>query len=184
MMTFPRATADTFQLPEWTDEALQEMIEFWEREQATAIAAANAQTASNLAWCEYKIELASAERARRRRIKFWKPANGERRRDLVALAGDLKACWPIDRFLTDLMLVQLNPAGRDRWRCHCMTGLHDDVHPSMVAFGDSNHVHCFTCQFHGDIIDLTKLQFGTSSFSEAVRRLADATAGVTGSDAA
>jgi DNA primase len=77
-------------------------------------------------------------------------------------------------------MARLEPSGRGRWRTLCLAPDHHDEHPSMVVYGDDNHVHCFTCGFHGDVIDLTKLYFNTDSFRDAVQRLADATSSMAG----
>lgn len=173
--TFPRPDAETFRTPEWTDERLEEMIQFWERERTAAVEVSNDRTEGSVAWCEHKLDLAVAERSRRQRLKHWQPGTSQRRNDLVEFARELKALWPVDRFMTELMHVQLVPAGRNRWRCQCVSGLHDDQNPSMVVFSHDSHVHCFSCNFHGDVLDLTRLHFGLSSFSDTVERLADAT---------
>ena len=46
---------------------------------------------------------------------------------------------------------------------------HDDRHPSMKLYDD--HVHCFGCGAHGDVIGLTAALLGLSNY-EAARRLA------------
>ena len=104
----------------------------------------------------------------------WSTAGGRERTDLVEFAQELKARWPIDRFLTELMMVELRPSGRNRWVCRCISPAHQDSEPSMTVYGDG-HVYCFGCHYYGDVIDLTALHFGLTSFPDAVRKLAEAT---------
>jgi len=181
---FPRPTTETF--AEWSDDELKDRVAYYQRERARSIEAANERTPGTVAFCDYKMDLMLDELAQRKALAHrfrddprgprWSTAGGRRRNDLVAFAQELKAIWPIDRFLTELLLVQLHPAGRNRWRCRCITGLHEDHRPSMVVYGEDNHAHCFTCGYHaGDVLDLTMLHFGLESFSGAVRKLADAT---------
>lgn len=126
-----------------------------------------------------------AERDRRKRMARhfknslsgpkWQPGSPAKRTDLIEFAQELKSIWPIDRFLTEMMMVELKPTSRNRWQCRCFTGLHQDRFPSMTVYGDDGHVFCHACRYHGDIFDITRLHFGLTSFSEAVRRVADAT---------
>lgn len=104
----------------------------------------------------------------------WTPGSPSRRTDLIEFAQDLKALWPIDRFLTELMMVELRPTSRNRWQCRCFTGVHADRAPSMTVYGNDGRVFCHACRYHGDIFDITRLHFGLNSFAEAVRKIADA----------
>ena len=45
---------------------------------------------------------------------------------------------------------------------------HDDHHPSLRLYDD--HIYCFACASHGDVIDLTAKLLGVST-PEAIRRL-------------
>jgi DNA primase len=100
----------------------------------------------------------------------------------VDLAHDLKATWPIDQFLEQLLMVPLKPAGPNQWRGRCVSGLHEDRRPSMWVYGDDGHVHCYSCGLHGDVLDLTRLNFGLDSFAAAVEKLADVTVTWTGEE--
>jgi hypothetical protein len=183
--TFPRPNGETYRGPEWTDEALKAELAFLQRERIASLNAANDRTEKSVEWCEHKMMLILAELERRKKLyrKYrkdpmaprWSNAGTKQRESLIDVAMDLKQEWPIERFLTDLMHIDLKPAGRDTWKCRCFTGAHRDNNPSMVVYGIDNHCHCFTCEFHGDIFDITRLHFGLTSFPEAVRKLADAT---------
>ncbi len=182
---FVSPVAEDYRGPEWPDEVLKDWIAYYQRERAAALDASTDRTAGTVAFCEHRMDVMLTELERRKRLaeRFrhdprgpsWSTAGAERRTALVELAQDLKREWSIDRFLRDLMLVELIPAGRNRWTCRCFTGTHKDTTPSMTVYGDDGHVHCFGCRFSGDVIDITKLYFGVESFTEAVRRLAVAT---------
>ena len=179
----PRPTAEAFSGPEWPDEELKCWVMWYQRIRADSIDSANDRTAGTVPYCEFKMDAMLQELERRRRLAQqsrrdpcgprWSTAGHKQRTDLIQLAQDLKAAWPIDRFLTELMLVELKPAGRHRWRCQCVSPAHRDSEPSMMVYGEDNHVHCYGCGAHGDVIDLTALFYGLASFTEAVRKLAE-----------
>jgi len=187
---YPKPDAETFRGPEWDDANLMGWVTFYQRTRAESIEAANDRTDGTDGtdgtddYCTYRMDAMLAELARRkalaRRFKDdplgprWSTAGGRERGDLVDFAQDLKARWPIDRFMTELMMVQLRPSGRNRWTCRCVSPAHQDSEPSMTVYGDG-HVYCFGCHYYGDVIDLTALHFGLTSFPDAVRKLAEAT---------
>jgi DNA primase len=43
-------------------------------------------------------------------------------------------------------------------KAHCVARDHEDSDPSMHHYGD--HVHCFACSFHGDVVDVWAAQKG------------------------
>ena len=45
-------------------------------------------------------------------------------------------------------LLSANSSGKT----HCVAPGHQDNDPSMHLYGD--HVHCFSCGFHGDVADV------------------------------
>jgi len=178
--------AEDYRGPEWSDEKLKEWVDFYRRERATALTNPTDRP-STIEFCEFRMDAMLTELERRERLAHqlrhdprgprWSNTGAARRADLIELAQDLKQAWPIDSFLTHLMRVDLIPAGKNRWRCRCFTGLHEDRNPSMVAYGDDGHVFCHACRYHGDVIAITQTYFGLTSFAEALRYLAAATAG-------
>lgn len=182
---FVSPVPEDYRGPEWPDEVLKDWIAFYQRERVAALDSDTDRTAGSVAFCEYRMDAMLTELERRERLarRFrhdprgpgWSTAGTERREALVELAQDLKRAWPIDTFLRNLMLVDLIPAGRNRWKCRCFTGTHKDTNPSMTVYGDDGHVFCFSCRYHGDIISITQTYFGVASFSEAVGYLVAAT---------
>ena len=182
---FSTPIPDDYRGPEWPDEELRRWIAYLKDERATSIEAGNDRTPGTVSYCNAKTDAMIAELERREHLakRFqhdprgpkWSNAGADRRADLIELARDLKQAWPIDKFLVELMRVEVIPAGRNRWKLRCITGAHRDDNPSMTAYGDDNHVHCFACQFSGDIFDIAKLHFGITSFTEVVGRVAAAT---------
>jgi len=181
---FPRPDAETYRGAEWPDEELKRWIQYYERERAASIEAANDRTAGTTAYCDFKLDAMLDELVRRKNLarKFtrdprgprWSTAGERDRSDLIAFALELKGQMPIDQFLTELMGAILRPSGQDRWTCRCVSGIHKDSNPSMSVYGSDNHVHCYGCGYTGDIFDLAMLTTGNPSFREAVRFVADA----------
>ena len=182
---FPRSDSETFRGPEWTDTNLMAWVTYYQRTRAESIEAANDRTPGTVDFCTYRMDAMVAELSRRkalaRRFKDdprgprWSTAGGKELVDLVEFAQDLKARWPIDRFMTELMMVELRPSGRNRWTCRCVSPAHRDSEPSMTVYGDDDHVFCHGCRYYGDVINLTALHFGLTSFPDAVRKLAEVT---------
>ncbi len=182
---FPRPDAETFRVPEWTDAALMAWVQYYQRERAASIEAANDRTDGSVDYAEHRMDAMLAELARRKALakRFkrdprgprWSTAGSRERTNLIEFAQELKAQWPIDRFLIDLMMVELRPSGRNRWTCRCVSPAHRDSEPSMTVYGDDNHVFCHGCRYYGDVVDLTAMYFGLASFPDAVWKLAEAT---------
>jgi DNA primase len=63
-------------------------------------------------------------------------------------------------------LLETNSGGRD----HCVSPEHEDANPSMQLYGD--HVHCFSCGFHGDVVDVYAASRGFDRPIEAALDLA------------
>ena len=182
---FPKPTPESFRGPEWTDAKLMAWVQYYQRERAASIEAANDRTDGSVVYADHRMDAMIAELARRKALakRFrddprgprWSIAGGRERTNLVDFAQELKARWPIDRFMTELMYMELRPSGRNRWICRCVSPGHRDSEPSMTVYGDDNHVFCHGCRFHGDVIDLTTMYFGLESFPDAVRKLAEVT---------
>lgn len=54
----------------------------------------------------------------------------------------------------------------------CVAPEHEDNHPSMHVYDD--HVHCFSCGFHGDVVNIWSAQHGFDRQIEAAAELAQA----------
>jgi len=182
---FSTPVPDDYRGPDWPDDTLRDWLSFYVTERAASLEAGTDRTGATVAFCDARIDAMLAELARRQRLaqKFqddprgptYEDTGANRRAGLIDLARDLKRIWSIDRFITQMMRVDLIRTGPNRWKCRCFLGVHDDTNPSMVVYGDDDHVHCYSCQYHGDVLDITKTYFGLTSFVEAVRRLAAAT---------
>jgi hypothetical protein len=103
----------------------------------------------------------------------WPDVNDTRYQDLLATARDLKAIWPIEKFLTVVVGVDLKRSGRNTHMGRCP--IHDDKTPSLVAYANDDHVHCFGCGFHGDIFSITGAYFRIDSFTHQVQKVKEAT---------
>ncbi len=166
-------------------------VEYYQRERAASIDAANDRTDGMRAYCEHRMNLMLTELSRRKLLAHrfrkdplgprWSTAGGRERNDMVEFAQELKARWPIDRFLTELMLCDLRPSRHNQWTGRCVSPAHRDSQPSMVVYGgDDPHVHCYGCGVHGDVIDLTAMYFGLTSFPDVVRKLAEVSGPISG----
>ncbi|MGC4107022.1 MAG: CHC2 zinc finger domain-containing protein [Thermomicrobiales bacterium] len=102
------------------------------------------------------------------------PAPSHRNNDLMALAADLKAAWPIEQFCADLLAMRLEGRGA-RLKGRCPLPGHNDDDPSFTVYVSDNRTWCFGCWRGGDVIDLTRHYFGLSTFREAVEKLQDET---------
>ena len=97
---------------------------------------------------------------------------------MLADANDLKAIWPIDRYMSVVIGVELVRSG-SRPKCRCPLNTHVDKTPSFVLFTDSNRYKCFGCGEAGDIFTITGLFFGITSFADQVRKVAEVTGSIT-----
>jgi DNA primase len=70
---------------------------------------------------------------------------------------------PIEEVVSHHSEVKANKA-------HCVAPDHPDANPSMHLYGD--HVHCFACDFHGDVTDVHAAIEGFSRAIEAALDLA------------
>ncbi len=99
----------------------------------------------------------------------WPDTRDQRYQRLLADARDLKAIWPLERYLATVVGVDLRQSGRHA-TCRCPLGTHDDTTLSFVAYPD-DHFHCYGCGKHGDIFTLTGVYFGIDSFADQVRKV-------------
>jgi hypothetical protein len=53
----------------------------------------------------------------------------------------------------------------------CLSGTHEDRHPSMSYYAPGRVVKCHACDFKADIFDLAERDFGTKGFVEALHEL-------------
>jgi DNA primase len=60
----------------------------------------------------------------------------------VSIFAALREQVPVDSIL------ETNSGDKD----HCVSPEHEDADPSMHLYGD--HVHCYACGFHGDVVDV------------------------------
>ena len=78
----------------------------------------------------------------------------------VSIFETLRELIPLDR------IIQANGSGKT----HCVAPDHTDANPSMHIYDD--HVHCFSCQFHGDVADVWAAKHGFGRPIEAALDLA------------
>lgn len=86
----------------------------------------------------------------------------------------VKALWPIERFCRDLLLLDLIPAGRGKWKARCPFPGHEDRNPSFVIYPESNTGYCFGCQRGGDVIKLSQYVLNLNRFMDALEALEQA----------
>lgn len=78
----------------------------------------------------------------------------------MSIFETLREKVPIER------LVEPGAGGK----AHCVAPGHQDNGPSMHVYDD--HVHCFTCAFHGDVVDVWAAQRGIDHPVEAALEMA------------
>ncbi len=143
------------------------------------------RTASTIDYLEDRQNVMLEELTRRKRLisrfpddarrPHWPDRSSARHQQQVALAAELKRLWPIDRFSTELMAARITATGQDRWKAHCPFPDHEDRTPSFTIYLRDNKAWCHGCNRGGDIFDLTAIYFGLPHFSDALRKLSDAT---------
>jgi hypothetical protein len=72
---------------------------------------------------------------------------------------------PIVEIANQSILLKMNG---DKYSAQCP--FHEDKTPSFYLYPETNTYHCFGCQAHGDVINLTMQLYGLS-FKEAIRML-------------
>jgi|GEM_PF-5384310 len=126
------------------------------------------------------IRAIDAELERRHRLyrtssdlPAWPNLSGKRYQDLLDKARALKEIWPLPKFLTVVVGMELNQNGQSyKGRCP----LHNDKSPSFVVYPD-DHFHCFGigCGKTGDIFHITGWYFDIISFADQVRKVEEVT---------
>lgn len=113
----------------------------------------------------------------------WPDARSERYERMKQTARDLKTLWPIDRFVTDMVGVDLAPAGRSL-KGRCPLPDHDERTPSFHVYpAPDDRWHCYGCNRGGDIFELVGLLTGADSFRRRLEYVRDATPGLIGGGA-
>ena len=87
-----------------------------------------------------------------------------------AFKNDRSALDEAKTHLRDYLVDIGHAPGKDsKLRCICRD--HNDEHPSMKFNADTNTVHCFACQFHGDIVDvIAEVEKLTPNSKDAIDR--------------
>lgn len=102
----------------------------------------------------------------------WPPQDGNLRPRVEAI----KAAWPIDRFCSELLGMDLHHSGRDRLKGRCPLPGHDDRTPSFTVYLATDSAWCHGCNRGGDQISLTGFMFGLERFYERLEHLERLTA--------
>ena len=69
----------------------------------------------------------------------------------------------------------LDVLGYPKRAFRCLNPEHEDEHPSMFYYADTQRVHCYSCNANADVFDVAGWDAGTGDFPEQVRRVADVT---------
>lgn len=96
------------------------------------------------------------------------PAPDDRFRARIAA---VRAAWPIERFCRELLLLELIPAGRDRFRARCPLPGHDDRTPSFSIDTAKNLAYCHGCHRGGDVLKLAQYALNVDRFTDALAAL-------------
>jgi hypothetical protein len=127
---------------------------------------------SNLAVAEIRIEQLLTELKRRKRLTesgYHLAPRFPQRRDLQERIAAVKAAWPIDRMVTELMNVQLVRTGPNRLKGCCP--LHNEKTPSFYVDTTKHTFHCFGCGEGGDVLDLIGYQLNLTRPIEQIEAL-------------
>lgn len=88
-------------------------------------------------------------------------------------ARTLKRIWPIDKYMTVVVGVDLKPAGRQRFRGRCP--FHSDTNLSLTISLEYDTFRCWSCGASGDIFQATGMHFGIDAFPDQVKKVAEIT---------
>jgi hypothetical protein len=127
---------------------------------------------SNLAVAEIRIDGLVTELKRRKRLAesgYRHAPRFPQRRDLQDRIAAVKAAWPIDRMVTELMNVQLVRTGPNRLKGCCP--LHIEKTPSFYVDTTKHTFHCFGCGEGGDVLDLIGYQLTLTRPIEQIEAL-------------
>lgn len=83
----------------------------------------------------------------------------------------VRAAWPIERYCRELLLLELIPAGRNKWTARCPLPGHEDRTPSFSIDSAKNVGYCHGCKRGGDVIKLAQYQLNTERFLDALTAL-------------
>jgi CHC2 zinc finger len=114
-----------------------------------------------------------------RRRQLWQRAETDPHRptwpprslDLQARVQAVKQALPVQEFVSRVMVCQLEPAGRDRWKGRCPLPGHDDKTPSFLVYTATASAWCFGCQRGGDIFGLARYWYGEERFWDRLKIL-------------
>lgn len=131
------------------------------------------------AFCELHIDDIRAELARRKKYLAraqaadgyapkWPTADREAR--FRERKDAIKARWPIDLFVSQVMFADLKPVGRGEFICQCPFPDHQDDSPSFRLYPNDS-AYCFGCQRGGDIFALAEIYFRLSTFRDVLDTL-------------
>jgi len=124
------------------------------------------------------LEDIETELTRRKRFRSrpgaprWPQANPGRHEELTALAADLKALWPVERYCADVLGMRLAKRSR-RFVGSCPFPDHPDSEPSFTIGPPPTLWHCFGCKRGGDVFTLAGQLHGLDRFGDQLRHLVD-----------
>lgn len=144
-----------------------------ELEHARYLAVEYASLPDSRAVAEIQVKALADELARRQRLiatgDDYAPRWPRKRPDVPARIVAVKAAWPVERMVTELLGCQLERAGKDRLKSRCP--FHDERTPSFTVFTPEARAWCFGCNQGGDVIELAGLYFGRDRFIDKLESL-------------
>jgi predicted Fe-S protein YdhL (DUF1289 family) len=85
--------------------------------------------------------------------------------------ASVREAWPIERFCRELLLLDLIPTGRGKWKARCPLPGHDDRTPSFAIDSAKNVGYCHGCQRGGDVLKLAQYVLNAERFLDALAAL-------------
>lgn len=114
-----------------------------------------------------------AELYQRTNDRSWPNASGKWYESLLEQARTLKSIWPIDKFLTVVVGMQLHGRGPE---LSAGCPFHQSKSGASFKVSTEKDVwHCFGCGKGGDLFQLVGEYFGIDAFPEQVGKVADIT---------
>jgi len=102
------------------------------------------------------------------------PATDE---DRDARVAAVKAAWPIEKFVSEVLGAPIGSRHGNRIRCYCP--FHQESTPSFMVFIDEDRAWCFgACNAGGDVIALAGMRWGLERFYDKLEYL-EGLAGIT-----
>ena len=129
------------------------------------------------AFVAHQMDAMLEELARRQRLLARNPGDPlaprwpGRDRDLRDRVEAVKAAWPIERFVAELLLRPLTRRGPDSLWCLCPLPGHAEKTPSFHVTPSKGVGYCQGCHRGGDVIRLTQLVLGYERFYDALECL-------------